>query len=300
MRFATPCCHAVFIFMCVNWNFHLALILPFNLRLAFLLHVREFRFTAGGHGSIHQSVANEAIDVWRGYAIWSTARTCYRRIQAWQESRSGTDVKRWRGTRVVWFLVSTLLGICLMCCLLSDWGRSGSTMFELIKVNVIQLNFRGRSLVWRLNLLHLADMFDVWFFDFLHFASCWTVDVWLIACPFLQLRLRAIGHRRPGATLSYQDVAWQLQFLPISVCVCVTIQNKPAVWAATPREAGWIKIPGVQHCPIQIQPIHTANLSLMINVHLYQFTNPSNLDIWDHAKPCNTDAIPMEYLWTYM
>ena len=176
-----------------------------------------FRFTAGGHGSIHQSVANEATDVWRGYAVWSTARTCYRRIQAWQESRSGTDVKRWRGTRVVWFLVSTLLGICLMCCLLSDWGRSGSTMFELIKVNVIQLNFRGRSLVWRLNLLHLADMFDVWFFDFLHFASCWTVDVWLIACPFLQLRLRAIGHRRPGATLSYQDVAWQLQFLPISV-----------------------------------------------------------------------------------
>ena len=31
---------------------------------------------AGGHGSIHQSVANEATDVWRGYAVWSTARTC--------------------------------------------------------------------------------------------------------------------------------------------------------------------------------------------------------------------------------
>ena len=28
------------------------------------------------HGSIHQSVANEATDVWRGYAVWSTARTC--------------------------------------------------------------------------------------------------------------------------------------------------------------------------------------------------------------------------------
>ena len=33
-------------------------------------------FSAGGHGSIHQSVANEATDVWRGYAVWSTARTC--------------------------------------------------------------------------------------------------------------------------------------------------------------------------------------------------------------------------------
>ena len=33
--------------------------------------------TAGSHGSIHQSVANEATDVWRGYAVWSTARTCH-------------------------------------------------------------------------------------------------------------------------------------------------------------------------------------------------------------------------------
>ena len=32
---------------------------------------------AGGHGSIHQSVANEATDVWKGHAVWSTARTCY-------------------------------------------------------------------------------------------------------------------------------------------------------------------------------------------------------------------------------
>ena len=31
---------------------------------------------AGGHGSIHQSVANEANDVWRGCAVWSTAPTC--------------------------------------------------------------------------------------------------------------------------------------------------------------------------------------------------------------------------------
>ena len=41
----------------------------FNLRLAFLLYMRKFRSTAGGHGSIHQSVANEATDVWRGYAV---------------------------------------------------------------------------------------------------------------------------------------------------------------------------------------------------------------------------------------
>ena len=164
----TPCCHAVFMY--VTWFFYLALVLAFKLRLAFLLYMRKFRSTAGGHGSIHQSVANEATDVWRGYAVWSTARTCYRWVQVLQESWLGTDVKRWRGPRVVRFLLSTLLGTCLMCCLLSDCGRPGSTVFQLIKVNVIQPKFRGRSLVWRLTLLHLAELFDVCLF-----ASCWTV-----------------------------------------------------------------------------------------------------------------------------
>ena len=164
----TPCCHAVFMY--VTWFFYLALVLAFKLRLAFLLYMRKFRSTAGGHGSIHQSVANEATDVWRGYAVWSTARTCYRWVQVLQESWLGTDVKRWRGPRVVRFLLSTLLGTCLMCCLLSDCGRPGSTVFQLIKVNVIQPKFRGRSLVWRLTLLHLAELFDVCLF-----ASCWPV-----------------------------------------------------------------------------------------------------------------------------
>ena len=185
----------------------------FNLRLAFLLYMRKFRSTAGGHGSIHQSVANEATDVWRGYAVWSTARTCYRWGQVWQESWSGTDVKRWRGTRVVRFLLSTLLGTCLMCCLLSDCGRPGSTVFELIKVNVIQLKFRDRSLVWRLTFFGI--LLTCLMFDFLHPAELF--DVWLIACQFLQLRLHANGQRRPGATLSSQDMAWQFQFSPISV-----------------------------------------------------------------------------------
>ena len=49
---------------------------PWNIGIG--THMRTFRSTAGGHGSIHQSVANEATDVWRGYAVWSTARTCYR------------------------------------------------------------------------------------------------------------------------------------------------------------------------------------------------------------------------------
>ena len=37
----------------------------------FHFHFISFHFchTAGGHGSIHQSVANEATDVWRGYAV---------------------------------------------------------------------------------------------------------------------------------------------------------------------------------------------------------------------------------------
>ena len=48
---------------------HLARLPPLNLRLAFSLHMRIFRSTVGGHGSIHQSVANEATDVWRGYAV---------------------------------------------------------------------------------------------------------------------------------------------------------------------------------------------------------------------------------------
>ena len=48
---------------------------PWNIGIG--THMRTFRSTAGGHGSIHQSVANEATDVWRGYAVWSTARTCY-------------------------------------------------------------------------------------------------------------------------------------------------------------------------------------------------------------------------------
>ena len=123
--------------------------------------MRKFRSTAGGHGSIHQSVANEATDVWRGYAVWSTARTCYRWGQVWQESWSGTDVKRWRGTRVVRFLLSTLLGTCLMCCLLSDCGRPGSTVFNLYRST------------WYNSSFVIAHLFDSLTFDV--FASCWTV-----------------------------------------------------------------------------------------------------------------------------
>ena len=41
------------------------------------------RKQAGSHGSIHQSVANKATDVWRGYAVWSTARTCTRCLYCW-------------------------------------------------------------------------------------------------------------------------------------------------------------------------------------------------------------------------
>ena len=49
-----------------------------------------------------------------------------------------------------------------MCCLLSDCGRPGSTVFKLIKVNVIQLKFRDRSLVGRLTFfVHLAELLDV-------------------------------------------------------------------------------------------------------------------------------------------
>ena len=81
----------VYLFMCVckplkhrEWNnsmlsccfhecdlklFTLRWLFLFNLRLAFLLYMRKFRSTAGGHGSIHQSVANEVTDVWRGYAV---------------------------------------------------------------------------------------------------------------------------------------------------------------------------------------------------------------------------------------
>ena len=48
-----------------------------DVKLRFCGHALHYFFTiAGGHGSIHQSVANEATDVWRGYAVWSTARTC--------------------------------------------------------------------------------------------------------------------------------------------------------------------------------------------------------------------------------
>ena len=60
-----------------------------------------------------------------------------------------------------------------MCCLLSDCGRPGSTVFKLIKVNVIQLKFRDRSLVGRLTFLCI--LLNCLMFDFLLPAELFDV-----------------------------------------------------------------------------------------------------------------------------
>ena len=52
-------------------------------------------FKAGGHGSTHQSVANEATDVWRGYAVLSTARSCEPFYFTGHGTRLSRELRSW-------------------------------------------------------------------------------------------------------------------------------------------------------------------------------------------------------------
>ena len=68
-----------------------------------------FTSYAGGHSSIHQSVANEATGVWRGYAVWSTARTCFFRHSKGPSSEPQT----------LWFYFFTVATICIFAEIMS-------------------------------------------------------------------------------------------------------------------------------------------------------------------------------------
>ena len=85
--------------------------------------------SAGGHGSTHQSVANEAIDVWRGYAAWLIARTCFAipssLFHQWVQAGSGP----FRQVMIVKkiFVADPSLYLCCYVTGPDDWRRSHGT-----------------------------------------------------------------------------------------------------------------------------------------------------------------------------
>ena len=67
-------------------------------------------------------------------------------------------------------------------------------------------------------------------------------------------------------------------YVYVYVWLCVTIQNKPAVWVATPREAGWILVNWDDYSQYmgKYKMFQTTNQIIMY----HWFEGPA--DIWLH------------------